>query len=124
MKVGYTCLYADSGGESHFKDVEIEFQETDFAPPAMPLNVSSFSLATECGFVIAPPGWHGDWHPTPKRQFLFYLAGQAEVGVSDGEVRTFGPGDIVLVEDTAGKGHVSRVVGSAEVLNAVVRLSD
>lgn len=124
MKVGYTCLYADSGGESHFKDVEIEFQETDFALPAMPLNVSSFSLATECGFVIAPPGWHGDWHPTPKRQFLFYLAGQAEVGVSDGEVRTFGPGDIVLVEDTAGKGHVSRVVGSAEVLNAVVRLSD
>lgn len=124
MKVGYTCLYADSGGESHFKDVEIEFQETDFAPPAMPLNVSSFSSATECGFVIAPPGWYGDWHPTPKRQFLFYLAGQAEVGVSDGEVRTFGPGDIVLVEDTAGKGHVSRVVGSAEVLNAVVRLSD
>ncbi len=124
MKVGYTCLYADSGGESHFKDVEIEFQDTDFAPPAMPLNVSSFSSATECGFVIAPPGWHGDWHPTPKRQFLFYLAGQAEVGVSDGEVRTFGPGDIVLVEDTAGKGHVSRVVGSAEVLNAVVRLSD
>lgn len=123
MKVIYTCLYADSGGESHFKDVEVEFQETDFAPPAMPLNVSSFSSATECGFITVPPGWYGDWHPTPQRQFLFYLAGQAEVGVSDGEVRTFGPGDILLVEDTTGKGHVSRVVGSAEVLSAVVRLS-
>ena len=39
MKVRYTCLYADSDGESHFKDVEVEFQETDFAPPAMPLLV-------------------------------------------------------------------------------------
>jgi len=119
----YTRIYADPAGESHFKDVEVEFQETDFAPPAMPLNVSSFSSATECGFITAPPGWYGDWHPAPQRQFLFYLAGQGEVGVSDGEVRTFGPGDIVLVEDTTGKGHVSRVVGSAEVLNAVVRLS-
>ena len=123
MKVMYTCLYADSDGESHFKDVEVELQETDFAPPAMPLNVSSFNSATECGFAAAPPGWYGDWHPTPQRQFLFYLAGEAEVGVSDGEVRTFEQGDIVLVEDTTGKGHVSRVLSSVEVLNAVVRLS-
>ena len=42
MKVSYTCLYADSDGESHFKDVEVEFQETGFAPPAMPLSVRCF----------------------------------------------------------------------------------
>jgi len=108
MKVTYTRLYADSDGESHFKDVEVELQESDFAPPAMPLNMSSFRSANECGFAIAPPGWYGDWHPTPQRQFLFYLAGQVEVGVSDGEVRTFGPGDIVLVEDVTDKGHVSQ----------------
>ena len=122
MKVKYTCLYADSSGESHFKDVEVEFQETDFAPPAVRANVSSFIPATECGFVTVLPEWYEDWHRAPQRQFLFYLAGQVEVKASDGEVRTFGPGDIVLAEDTTGKGHVSRVVGSAEVLNAVVRL--
>jgi len=122
MRVKYTCLYADSGGESHFKDVEVEFQETDFAPPAVRANVSSFIPATECGFVTVLPEWYEDWHRAPQRQFLFYLAGQVEVKASDGEVRTFGPGDIVLAEDTTGKGHVSRVVGSVEVLNAVVRL--
>ena len=123
MKVRYTCLYADPDGESHFKDVEVEFQETDFAPPAMPMNVSPFSSATECGFINTAPGWYGDWHPAPQRQFMFLLAGQVEVGVSDGEVRTFGPGAILLVEDTTGKGHVSRVMGSADMLTAVVRLS-
>jgi len=122
MRVTYVCLYADSGGESHFRDVEVQLRETDFAPPAPPLNVSSFSSASEYGFATAPLGWHGDWHPTPQRQFLFYIAGEVEVGVSDGEVRTFGPGDIVLVEDTTGKGHVSRVLDSAEVLNAIMRL--
>jgi quercetin dioxygenase-like cupin family protein len=122
MKVSYTCLYSDSDGESHFKDMEIELQETDFAPPALPMNVSSFTPANEVGFIAAPPGWYGEWHPAPQRQFMFLLAGQIEVGVSDGEVRTYGPGDIALLEDTSGRGHVTRVVGSDDILIAVVRL--
>jgi hypothetical protein len=47
-----------------------------------------------------------------------------EVRVSDGEERRFGAGSVVLVEDTAGKGHVSRVVGSADVVTAVIQLPD
>ncbi len=92
MRMKYPCLYADADGESHFKDVEIEFQETDFAPPAPPVSVSSFRRATQCGFLSDPAGWYGDSHPTPQRQFFFILRGQAEVRVSDGEVRAFGPG--------------------------------
>jgi hypothetical protein len=45
-----------------------------------------------------------------------------EVEVSDGEARHLEPGAIVLVEDTDGRGHVSRVVGDADVLSAVVQL--
>jgi len=122
MKMTYTCIYADSDGESHFKDVEIEFQETDFAPPATPLGVSSFIPAAECGFVNIPPGWYGERHPAPRRQLVFHLAGQIETQASDGEKRIFKPGDILLMEDTTGKGHISRVIGSAEVHNAMVRL--
>lgn len=75
MRMKYPCLYADADGESHFKDVEIEFQETDFAPPAPPVSVSSFRRATQCGFLSDPAGWYGDSHPTPQRQFFFYLEG-------------------------------------------------
>jgi len=123
MKVTYTCIYADSDGESHFKDVEVELQETDFAPPAMPLQVSSYIPAAECCFITLPPGWYGDWHPAPRRQFVIHLSGQIETRASDGETRTFEPGDILFMEDTSGKGHISRMVGSAEVRNMIVRLS-
>ena len=44
--------------------------------------------------------------------------------VSDGEVRTFGPGDIVLQEDTTGKGHYSRQVGSTDAMGVIVYLPD
>lgn len=123
-KMKYTRVYADAEGESHLEEVEIELKPTDFAPPAPPLNLSPFISATRCGFLHAPPGWSGDWHPAPKRQMIFYLAGETEGATSDGEVRRFGPGDVVLLEDTTGKGHRSRVVGTDDVVGAVVQLED
>jgi hypothetical protein len=39
------------------------------------------------------------------------LRGTFSVEVSDGEVREFPPGSVVLVEDTTGKGHTTRRVG-------------
>jgi len=118
----YTRVYADENGESHFEDVEVEFSPVDFAPPAPPLDLSAFAPATQYGFLRAPAGWLGDWHPAPRRQIIFYLAGEIEAEVSDGEVRRFGPGSVTLVEDTTGKGHKSRVVGTTDVLSVVVQL--
>ncbi len=118
----YTRVYADENGESHFEDVEVELSSVDFAPPAPPLDLSAFAPATQYGFCRAPAGWLGDWHPAPRRQIIFYLAGEIEAEVSDGEVRRFGPGSVTLVEDTTGKGHKSRVVGTTDVLSAVVQL--
>lgn len=63
-----------------------------------------------------------DWHPAPKRLLHFFLAGECEVSVSDGEVRTFQTGDIVLAEDTTGKGHTTGNPGTVETLMAVVTL--
>ena len=120
----YTRVYADESGESHFEDMEVEFSSVDFAPPAPPLDLSAFTPATQYGFLRAPAGWLGDWHPAPRRQIIFYLAGEIEAEVSDGEVRRFRPGSVTLVEDTTGKGHKSRVVGTTDVLSAVVQLEN
>jgi len=84
--------------------------------------LSPFKPATRYGFILFPSGWFGDWHPTPRKQVFFVLSGELEGRVSDGERRLFGHGSIVLLEDTMGKGHATKVVGSEDVLTAVVQL--
>lgn len=39
------------------------------------------------------------------------LRGVIEVVVTDGTTRQFGPGDLLLVTDTAGTGHITTAVG-------------
>jgi quercetin dioxygenase-like cupin family protein len=122
MAIHYTRFWSDSTGESHFEDDEITFASSNFAPPAPPLDVSAFAPAQQVGFVRMAAGWYGDWHPAPRRQFMFNLAGEVEVQVSDGEVRTFRPGDVVLLEDTTGKGHTTRIVSPVDLVMAVVQV--
>lgn len=120
----YTKIFADEEGETHFIDVEIEHKSVNFAPPAPPIYRSSYNPATRYAFCNFPSGWFGDWHPAPFKQVFFVLSGEIEVIVSDGMVKHFGPGSIVLVEDTSGKGHISKVVGTSDLLAAVVQLPD
>ena len=115
-------VYADAAGESHFEEVEVPLAAVNFAPPAPPINLSALSPAGQYGFMSAPPGWDGDWHPAPMRMLTIYLAGEVEVAVSDGAVRRFCPGAVTLAEDTTGKGHRSRVVGSDDAVLAIVQL--
>lgn len=122
----YVRIYSDSTGESHFKDDEISFQLIDFAPLAPPISVSDiFNTSSEAYIISSPPGWYGDWHPAPRRQLICGLTGiKLEVKVSDGETRVFGPGCFVLVEDTFGKGHISRILGNERGYMVVVPLED
>jgi len=120
----YIRIYTDEAGESHFSDEKIELTSVDFAPPATPFYVSELSPAARYGFCVFEAGWLGDWHPTPCRQFFFFFSGKLEVTVSDGEMRRIIPGDIVLVEDTTGRGHVTRVVGSEDAHAAIVQLPE
>jgi len=78
------------------------------APPAPPLYVSATNPASAHLFYSFEPGWTGELHPAPARQFLALLSGAVEVETTDGAVRRFGPGDLVLLEDTAGWGHRTR----------------
>jgi len=120
----YTRIFADEEGETHFEDVEVELGLVDFAPPAPPLNLSKLYPATQYAFCVFPSGWHGDWHPTQQRQIFFLLSGEVEATVSDGEARRFGPGNAALLEDTSGKGHVTRVIGPTDAVTAVVQLPE
>ena len=124
MVITCTRLHADEHGESHFEDVEIDLTLTDYASPAPPLGLSSFTPATQFGFMNAPAGWSSDWHPATARNIFFVLSGEWEVTASDGEARRFTAGSVLRVEDTTGKGHSSRVIGAIDSLAVMVELGD
>jgi hypothetical protein len=119
----YTHLWEDDEGESHFADEELPLTPRSFAPPAPPFDVSAPWDAERVVFIHEPPGWFGDWHPVPHVQFFLGIAGEIEVQVSDGEIRRFGAGSVVLTTDTTGKGHTTRVVSAEPARAAFVQLA-
>jgi quercetin dioxygenase-like cupin family protein len=124
MMLQYTSIYADENGVTHFRERELDLHETLIGPLIPPLGATSPAEASSYYFLTFPPGISMDWHPAPKRLFHFFLAGECRVAVSDGTVRSFQTGDIVLAEDTSGTGHMTSNPGTVETLMAVVALPE
>jgi mannose-6-phosphate isomerase-like protein (cupin superfamily) len=122
LEARYARLFADAAGESHFEDCIAILAPADFAPPAPPLHLSAALAAERVVFLTAPEGWYGEWHPAPRRQVFAFLSGEIEVEASDGERRRFVPGTCLLMEDTAGRGHATRNVGTGPVRMLVTQL--
>lgn len=118
----YERIYADAKGESHFEQIALNLDEADYRPPAPMLFVSHARQAGTLQFIRLPSGWAGDNVCPPQHQFFICLQGELEVHASDGKKRTFGPGDAVLMEDTSGRGHSSRVRGGKDFIAAIVSL--
>jgi quercetin dioxygenase-like cupin family protein len=51
-----------------------------------------------------------DWHPAPEKQFVITLSGTLEFVTPDRETFVVRPGDILLAEDNAGRGHKWRLI--------------
>ena len=100
-----TRLYTGSDQQSHFEDVEVPMDDHG------PIGFLSARHAVG-GLIFRHTGadYAYDWHNAPERQYIVILEGGLDVEIGDGTRRVFGPGDIVLAEDTSGQGHVSRAV--------------
>jgi len=109
-------LYTGLDNESHFEDIEIELNFNGR------LEVSKLQPALGIIFRSAPPNHLSDYHPVPKRQYVITLSGEVEIETGDGTTRRFGPGDVMLAEDTAGRGHITRVVGNQPRLYVFIPL--
>jgi hypothetical protein len=98
-------LYADDKGESHFTDVEVEFTQSGAAG-----RTTARLPATGIIFRETPGAYDLDWHPAPRRQYIINLDAGVQITASDGESRRIGAGEVLLVEDTSGKGHLSKAL--------------
>ena len=120
--IDYLRIYTDAEECSRFETSNIQMASNDYAPPAMPLMTSTPGSARKVVFLELPTDWFGDWHPTPVRQWLIFMTGACEFETGNGERRRARAGDAVLLEDTTGKGHRTRVIGDAPVRIAAVHL--
>ena len=102
----YTRLYTGDDGESHFEDVEVPLRSAGMGV----LQRSRIARATGVFFSVTDGPFFSDFHNAPRRQYIVILEGTVEVGTSDGTKRQFGPGEILMVEDTTGRGHTTRSV--------------
>ena len=66
--------------------------------------------ATGIIFRETPGTYDYEWHPAPRRQYIINLDGGVSIQASDGETRIIGAGEVILVEDTHGKGHFSKAI--------------
>jgi hypothetical protein len=99
-------LYADSKGQSHFRDIEVEWEEERRGS-----QLSKRLPATGIIFRKTGGDYDLDWHPAPRRQYIINLDAGVQLTASDGESRVIGAGEVILVEDTTGKGHLSKSIG-------------
>lgn len=105
MKV--TRLYTGNDGESHFEDIDYPLTEKE------PADWRSESIAAkEIFFREAGSGYDVDFHNSPEKSLVINLEGYVDITVGDGTRRQFGPGSILLCEDTTGRGHISRAVNN------------
>ena len=115
MKI--TRLYDGSDGKSHFEDIDIPLIE------GKPGERRS-ELIEATGIILRETSgeFNIDWHNAPRRQLVITLAGEGEIMVGDGTTRRFGPGDIMLAEDTTGQGHITRAVDKRPRISIFVAL--
>jgi uncharacterized cupin superfamily protein len=98
-----TRLYTGSDNESHFEDIDIPLiDQGDIGKLSAKIN------ATGLIFRETPPDYNFGWHHAPQRQYVVMLSGNVEIEIGDGTKRLFQAGDIILAEDTTGRGHQSR----------------
>lgn len=95
-----TRIYSDANGDSHFEDRVIPLQDKGdigFLSDEVPARGIIFREVA--------PSYDYDFHNAPQRQYIILLDGGVEIETSLGEKRSFATGEILLVEDTTGKGH-------------------
>ena len=90
-------LYTGNDGKSHFEELAQTEGSKHFLAP-LPVKTLVFKNDENRDDLL-------EWHTAPRRQWCITLSGTVEIGIGDGTVRTFGPGDVFLAEDVAGQGH-------------------
>ena len=123
-----TRIFTGQDGLAHAEDIELNLNAR---------GATDMLKATGAEFSVRPPTAGANprntaasaadapgWHTGPARQFVITLSGSSEVEVSGGVHVAAGPGHINLIEDTTGKGHMTRNFGPEDRIALTIPLAD
>jgi hypothetical protein len=123
-----TRIFTGPDGLAHAEDIEMKLNDR---------GATAMLKATGAEFSVRPPTAGAGsrntaatdpnapgWHTGPARQFVITLSGTSEVEVSGGVHVAAGPGHINLIEDTTGKGHITRNFGPEDRIALTIPLAD
>ncbi|MER5185316.1 hypothetical protein ABT009_44795 [Streptomyces sp. NPDC002896] len=118
-------VYSDAAGESHFEEIRIpgRRRRSDVSTSVawwseeIAVRGAVWRRVEEEAPTTTP-------HNAPQRQLIVPLSGEVEIEVSTGERRAVPPGQIILVEDTTGKGHITRALDDSTRVTLMLELGD
>jgi hypothetical protein len=123
-----TRIFTGPDGLAHAEDIELDLNAR---------GATDMFKATGAEFSVRPPTAGANprntaatdsnapgWHTGPARQFVITLSGKSEVEVAAGVHVAAGPGHINLIEDTTGKGHITRNFGPDDRIALTIPLAD
>ena len=92
-------LYTDRDGRAKWREDAVRLGE---GTPQTELS----AVLPSAGYQLrrSPPGFRSDWHCTPRPQWVFILEGEMEIGLRDGSVRVFRPGEHFYAADLLPEG--------------------
>lgn len=98
-----TRVYSESNGDTRFEDIAIPLKEAgDIGKLSEALPVKSII------FREVEASYDYNFHNAPQKQYLILIDGGIEIETTLGEKRRFQPREVLLLEDTEGKGHRTR----------------
>jgi hypothetical protein len=98
-------IYEDAQGNSHLEDLVIAVKPAGLRADSLNVPVTEMFVREYTPNAVL------DWHTSAARQFGITIVGELEVEVSGGVRRRVRKGDLVFLEDTKGKGHITRLQG-------------
>ena len=98
-------IYTDENGHSYFGDAELAQSGPGRRVQARNQDVLYWQMG------LIKPGHFIDFRPSETAQFVAVMSGLMSMTVSNGEVRHFSRGDLVMLQDMTGQGHATRILG-------------
>jgi hypothetical protein len=118
-------LFTDADGRAKFRDMRRPLSEGSAAAA-----LSRLEIGAGHQFRMSPVGFRSSFHCTITPQWLIVLQGVLEIGLQDGSLRVFQPGQCFFSNDVLPRGatfdagihgHSSRQVGEESLVTVFVR---